>query len=399
MADMQAIIDGAAGRALTAEEVTAYEGFEAEIETVRTSNAVAARHAAYNTTVVPAGRPSPNGPKSDGTYNQAFNHYARTGKVNADLEAPTNAQSEGVPSEGGYLVPDEFRQKLVKKLKAFGGIGRKAERYNTGNGRPVEWPVEGDDTANEGEIVQEGNTFTTGADLTFDTNALGSYSYVAGGAGGVPLRVSWELAQDSAFDLEGMISNKLGKRIARMQARHWVRGNGATEPLGITTGRTPVQTAANNALTFADFVTWIHSLDPAYRGRPGMEEDGGSSPEWWFNDAFLKQAQLITDSHGDPIYRGWGANMALGFNEETLFGYPVNIDQSFVDFDNDDSTDLFGVFGDVGQGYVIRDVKQATLLVNPYTRQSYRQNEYTLWARADGTQQDTNAYIVMSGKS
>lgn len=398
---MTALVDGAknAGRAMTPDEMTEYEGLETELENVRKSDAIVARNAAYNVTRVPAGVPSPNGPKSDGTYDQAFNHYMRTAKVNADLERLTNAQSEGVPSEGGYLVPDEFRQKLVKKLKAFGGIGRHAERYTTGNGRPVEWPVEGDDTANEGEIVQEGNTFTTGADLTFDSNALTSYSYVAGGAGGNPLRVSWELAQDSAFDLEGLIRNKLGKRIGRMQARHWVRGAGNTEPLGITTGRTPVQTLANNALTYDDFVTWEHSLDPAYRGNPGEEEDAGASPRWAFNDAFLKQAKLIKDSHGDPIYRGWGANMALGFNEQTLLGYPITIDQSFVDFDNDDSTDLFGVFGDIGQGYVIRDIKTATLLVNPYSRMSYRQNEYTLWARADGTQQDTNAYVVLSGKS
>lgn len=400
MADMSAIMDGAAGRALNADEIARYEALETELQNRQASDEVVKRHAAYNVKRTPAGVPSPNGPKSDGTYNQAFTAYLRTGRPNADLETPTNAQSEGIPSEGGYLVPDEFRQKLVRRYKAYGGVGRYAERYTTGNGRPVEWPTLGDDTSNEAEIVQEGNTFSTGADLSFDSNSLGAYSYVAGGAGGVPLRVSYELAQDSAFDIEGLVSKMLGQRVGRMQARHWVRGLGNTEPLGVVTGRTPVKTAATTGgIKYTDLVTWIHSLDPAYRGNPGDEDNPGTNCRWFFNDQTMAGIEGIVDSHGDPVFRGWGANMALGLNESTLLGYPVTIDQAFVDFDNDDATDLFGAFGDLNQGYVIRDIKSATLLVNPYTRMANRQVEYTLWARADGTQQDTNAYIVLSGNS
>lgn len=399
MADMSAIIDGAAGRRLTDDEQAKYTAHESELTAANADNQLRARHAAYNVHVTPAGVPSPGVPAVKDTYTRAFSAYLRTGRPNADLELPTNAQSEGIPSEGGYLVPDEFRQKLVQRLKAFGGIGRIAERYTTGNGRPVEWPTLGDDTANEAEIVQEGNTFSTGADLSFDSNALTSYSYVAGGASGTPLRVSFELAQDSAFDLEGLITKLLGKRIGRMQARHWARGLGNTEPLGLVTGRTGIQTAANNALTYDDFVNWIHSVDPAYRGMPGDEENAGSSPRWVFNDTFLASAEKIKDSHGDPIYRGWGANMALGLNESTLMGYPITVDQSMANFVNNSPTVNFGAFGDVGQGYVIRDVKSAVLLVNPYTRMANRQIEYTLWARADGTQQDTNAYVALTGKS
>jgi HK97 family phage major capsid protein len=76
----------------------------------------------------PAGAPSPGARKADDGVAELRN-YLLTGKI-------TNAQSENVPSQGGYLVPDEFRVKLIERLKAFGGLGSVAERYSTGTGAP-----------------------------------------------------------------------------------------------------------------------------------------------------------------------------------------------------------------------------------------------------------------------
>jgi HK97 family phage major capsid protein len=384
-AAMTALVDGAAGRSLTDEEVTQYEELEAELASVQKTEAIRKRNTAYNTVVTPAGVPTPGGTKQE-TYAAAFNAYLRSGKPNADLIQ--NAQSEGVPSEGGYLVPDEFRVKLVERLKAFGGIGAVAERYTTGTGAPVEWPTL-DDTGNTGEIVQEGNTFSAGADVAFGTNALGSYSYVAGGGASNPLRVSRELAQDTAFDLEGLLSRVLGVRIARIQATHWATGSGVQAPLGLITGRTPVQNAANTGIAHDDLISAIHSVDPAYRG----------NARWCFNDLTLASIEKIKDSAGNPIYRGRDANLALGLNEDTLLGYPITIDQAMPTVVANSPTVQWGAFGDIGQGYVVRDIKTVELLVNPYTRMAYRQLEFTAWARADGTQQDTNAYVTLAGKS
>jgi HK97 family phage major capsid protein len=379
---MTALVDGAANRSLTDDEVTQYGDMEQELQNVKRDNDIRTRNAAYNTVRTPAGVPSKGGNAPD-TYAAAFNNSIRTGKANADLI--TAAQSEGIPSEGGYLVPDLFRQKLVKKMKAFGGIGSVAERYTTGNGNPTEWPTI-DDTGNVGEIVQEGNTFSGGADLVFGSNALSSYSYVAGGGAGTPLRVSLELLQDSSFDIEALLSRLLGTRIARIQAQHLATGTGVNQPLGLMTGLTPVQNAANTGIKYGDLVAAIHSVDPAYR----------SNARWVMNDLTLAQIELLTDSVGNPIYRGRDANMALGLNESTLLGYPITIDQALSTVVNNSPTVQWGAFGDIRQGYVVRDVKDVQLLVNPYARMAYRQVEFTAWARMDATQQDTNAYVTLS---
>jgi HK97 family phage major capsid protein len=382
---MTALIDGAAGRSLTADEVSNYEGMEAELVSVRQTAEIQRRNAAYNTVTIPAGLPR-GGNRQEDTYDKAFNNYLRTGKPNADLIS--NAQSEGVPSEGGYLVSQGFRTKLVERVKAFGGIGGIAERYSTGNGNPVEWPTL-DDTANVGEIVEEGGTFSAGADVVFGSNSLTSYSYAAGGGSSTPLRLSLELLQDAAFDVEALVARLLGTRIARIQATHLATGTGVKQPLGLVTGRTPVQTAANTGITYDDLVTWVHSVDPAYR----------SGARWVWNDATMAVIQKIKDSHGDPVAISNAGNLQTALNETTVLGYPVTIDQAMPDLDVDDSTDLFGAFGDIRQGYVIRDVRSVQVLVNPYSRMANRQIEFTAWARMDATQQDTNAYIVLSGKS
>lgn len=311
--------------------------------------------------------------------------YLLTGKINADLQ-PSNAQSEGTPSEGGYLVPDLFRTELIQKLKSFGGISGVAQHYSTGNGNPIEWPTI-DDTGNVAEIVEENGTFSAGADLVFGSNALGSYSYMTGGAGSTPLRISRELIQDSAFDLQGLLTDLLATRIGRIQATHWATGSGVKQPLGLFTGLTPVQNAANTGLTYNDLVAAIHSIDPLYR----------SGARWLWNDGTMAVVEKITDSNGNPIFRGWGANLALGLNEDTVLGYPVTIDQAVPAFVKTSPTVQWGAFGNFGRGYVIRDIATPELLINPYNRMANRQVEFTAWARADGTQQDTNAYVTLSG--
>ncbi len=378
LAAMTALVDGAAGRNLTDDEATQYETLETELEQVKRSNAVLDRQRAYNTTVIPAGSPRRGAPAQE-AHVAEFRNYLLTGQL------PTNAQSEAVPSQGGYLVADEFRVKLIEKLKAFGGLASVADRYSSGTGAPVEWPTI-DDTGNLGEIVAENGTFSAGADLVFGTNSLSSYSYATGGAGG-PLKVSRELVQDSSFDIVSLVTRLFATRIARIQAIHWISGTGVAQPLGLFTGRTPVQNAANTGTTYEDLVTAIHSVDPAYR----------TNCKWLMNDLSLAEVEKIKDGSGSYIYRGRDANMAVGVNEATLLGYPIVIDQAVPTIVKNSPTVQWGAFGNFAQGYVIRDVKAVEVLVNPYSSMANRQIEISAWARADGTQQDTNAYVTLAG--
>jgi HK97 family phage major capsid protein len=391
--EMNTIVNGAEGRKFTDAEAKEYDGLKAELVQVQRDEEIRKHNAALNAPNGPTPRTGAGKPKAEDTVDAAFQSYLRTGRPNADIAhlavGITNAQAEGAGSTGGYLVPTTFRKKLVDRMKAFGGLANHVDNLETTDGAPIEWPTI-DDTSNEGEIVPENNTFVGGADLVFGTASLGAYKYMTGGASALPLRVPVELLQDAAFDVEKLVSDKLGERLARIMARHLVTGTGVAQPLGIVTGRTPVQMAANTGITYADLVNIVHSVDPAYRG---------PNCKWAMNDTTLATIEKITDSHGDPLWRRPDAGMGEDFTSGRLLGYPVVIDQSFVDYDADDSTDLCGVFGDLREGYVRRKVRDTVVIVNPWTRANYGQVEFTAWARMDATQQNTNAYVVFSGKS
>jgi HK97 family phage major capsid protein len=415
LADMSAIITKAE---LTADDLLAYQALELELAQVqeaaapdeategetepepapatatatataphapRTAVAAArARHASYTRVVVPAGRPSNRATSQRETEADGFRAYLRTGRVNADL-TPVNAQGTSSGPGGGFLVPETFRERLVDRRKAFGGLANVVDTITTTTGENILWPTI-DDTANTGEVVDEGGTFTGGADLLFGEANLGAYQYMAGGAGGTPLRLSTRLVSDSAIDIEGLVADKLGMRVARIQAPHWVSGTGVKQPQGIITGKTPVGSAANTAVTYADLLGWIHSVDPEYR----------DSARWAFNDTSLQFLRGIVDSAGRPIIKGSTEGAATGAGGEVLLGYPVTIDQGFSNLNKASGTTVWGVFGDLQEAYVIRQVQDVAVLVNPYARQEYGQIQYSALAWADAVQQNTAAYSTLT---
>lgn len=391
LAALKAIIDEAGAEPMTNDQMDRYEELEGQLKAAQRAEGIQKRQSAYDTPVRTDTAVHVGAARKDDTLERAFDHYIRTGKENADL-VELRAQSEGAPSEGGYLVPDGFRDKLVERMKAFGGVAEVAETVTTSTGNPLPWPTV-DDTANVGEIVAEGGTFSSGADLVFGEASLGAFKYMAGGGSALPLRVSVELLQDAAFDVQALVSRKLGERIARIQAPHVVTGSGVGEPLGLVTGLTGIEIAADGSgVTYDDLIHFIHSVDPAYRE---------SGCRWAFNDTMWETIKKIKDSHGDPIWRPADANMgtsAEGGSSMSLLNYPVTIDQAFPTMTAASNLINWGAFGNISEGYVVRRVKDVQLIVNPWTRASNGQVEYTAWARMDATQQNTNAYVALTGE-
>lgn len=377
-------------RELTDEEVGQIEALEADLVKAqeRRAKSVAARERIANARKIVTPALHVDRPKTDVIEN-AFLAYLRTGKENADLTELRAAQGEGTGSEGGYLVPDGIRQRIVERMLAFGGLASVVDEVTTDTGNTLKWPTM-DDTSNVGEVVDEGGTFSGGADLVFGEADLGAYSYMAGGAGGVPLRLNRELVQDAAFDVVGRVSSALGTRMARIQARHLVTGTGVKQPQGIVTGRTGVQIAANTAITYADLLEFVHSVDPAYR-------DNGC--RWAFNDNSLQYFRGLEDENGRPLVKTANDGIAGSPGGESLLGYPVTIDQGFADINRSSGTVNWGVFGDLREGYIVRRVKAIELLVNPFSRMANRQIEYSAWARMDAVQQNTAAYVALTGKA
>lgn len=387
---MTAVIDGAAGRSLTDAEVTNYEAFEAELASTRKTEEIQRRNAAYNTVTIPAGLPR-GGSRPDGGIDAAFEAYLRSGQPNADISGlrVSNAQSEGSPAAGGYTVPDGFRQKLVEVQKRFGGFASLADTFSTGDGQPIEYPSI-DDTANVGGITAESAAITSGNDLVFGTVTLGAYKYTSTGAGSnLPLRVPVELLQDSAFDIAGLVARKLGERIARAQAAHWITGSGSGEPLGVaaTSLTADVEFDTPDTLVYKDLVDTQLALDEAYDG----------NAKWLMSKTVWGAVRLIVDVNGRPIVQDSTAGIG-GLPTKMLLGHEVVTDEGMASYSS--AGDTFPIaYGDFRESYVIRRVSNLVVVVDPYGRAANGEVQYTAWERADGNIQNRGAYKILANNT
>jgi len=390
---MQAIVDAAEAetRSLTDEEVTQYEGLEADLKAAQKSSEIRSRQGAYMATAPAVITATPKG---DAALEFAFESYLRTGQRNSDLTELRSQQGLS-NAEGGYTVPEGFRSKLIEVRKDFGGIRSVAEVITTATGNPLPWPTN-DDTANLGEIVAEHNTIASGDDFVFGTHALGAYKFMAGGASNTPVRVSVELLQDSDFDIAGFVARKLGERIARSSAYYYAIGQDSTEPGGLFYTTADVQTPSGGALSYATLLDLIHDVDPAYRN--------GAS--FVMNDGTLKKVRQIVDLDGRPVWTPASAAGMTTLPGGDLLGYPVIIDQnapawSATASDKVSGTPVAGegymAFGNIKEAFVIRDVKDITLVVDPFGRAANGQVQFIAWARGDSTIQQRAAYAVLQG--
>jgi HK97 family phage major capsid protein len=375
-------------RSLTDDEITDYEATETQLKAAQKTAELRSRTAAYvapNASLAAVVHVAVA--KGDDTLERAFDAYLRTGHPNADL-TELRALSVGTTTAGGYTVPTTLLTKLTEKKKAFGGVASAVSSFTTSAGDSLKWPSL-DDTGNAGVIKAENTAPASGgADLVFAQKSLGAFTYAAPGASNLPLKISSELLADSAFDIQALIVRKLGERIARKQASDWVNGTGTTMPFGLATGTAAATNTFDNAApTYADLLNVVHQVDPAYR----------DAAVWTFNDFTLSLIEGLVDANGRPLLNNANDGIQVGRSNQTLLGYQIVIDQAWSNY-VDGGTNVFGAFGDLKSGYVIRNITGAELIVNPYSSANEGMVEFTLRQRADGVPDDTAAYRVLKNE-
>lgn len=317
---------------------------------------------------------------------RSFVHYLKTGAYD-DYAMETRAQTKGTAAAGGYLVPTTTQAKIVERMKAFGGILEEVEKITTDSGETIAWATE-DDTGNVGEIVAEGAAAAGGADKVFGTASLGAFKYEATGTGGLPMKVSWELLEDSIINLEDHIASNFARRIARKLADDVITGDGTTEPEGLMAAKTPFDEIAANAAgpTYLELLGMIGALDPAYH----------NGAKFLLNMASWIRLLGMTDEAGRPLILPQAqAGLAAGVPLQ-LLGFPVVIDQAVASIGDQAK---FAGFGNWREAYILRQVNGFHML---RLDELYAVNGFVGflgWARYDGAVQNPNAYVVLAGEN
>lgn len=241
---------------------------------------------------------------------------------------------------GGYTVPTELFNEIVKSMALTGPMydpGVTRELMTTA-GNPIKVPTV-DDTAKSAALHTEGSALTddNSEDATFGQKSLDAYVYDT-----EFLKISLELLQDSAFNVESFIGEMLGERLGRKANSILTTGTGTSQPNGIVTASTlGVTAAAVAAITFDEVIDLEHSVDPAYRQSP--------KAGYMLNDTTLKALRKL--KNGDGSYLWQAGNVQQGV-PATLNGRKFYINQAMASPATGNKT---MIFGDLGK-YFVRKV-------------------------------------------
>ena len=282
---------------------------------------------------------------------------------------------------GGYFVPVGFVDEVDEAMKWYGDMLRSSTIMPTATGQPLPWPND-NDTTNTGELVGEGVQVTEG-DVNLGNVVFGAYKYST-----KMVKVSLELLQDSAFDLESYCKEKFAIRIGRILNTHTTTGTGTNQPKGIITAATAGPTATGAAsndggaetggtsIGSDDLIELEHSVDKAYR----------RGAAYMAHDSTIKSLKKLKDKYGRPL---WLPGLAVQA-PDTINGYEYFTNNDMATIAVNAKTVLFGQL----KKYVIREVKELAMLRLNERFADFGQVAFIGFARYDGNLLDAGTHPV-----
>lgn len=245
----------------------------------------------------------PEGAKADMKTGRASDEYKknfwnamRSKYPNAAI---VNALQVGTDTEGGFLVPDEFERTLIQALDEENIFRRIATVIHSNSGdRKI--PV----VASKGSAawVDEEGTYGE-SDDSFGQITLGAYKL------GTLIKVSEELLNDSAFDLESYISAEFGRRLGTKEEEAFFTGDGSGKPTGILAAAGGAElgktTASATAITADEVIDLYYSLRVPYRKKA----------VWLMNDTTVSALRKLKDNQGQYL---WEPSLVSGTPNKIL---------------------------------------------------------------------------------
>lgn len=217
-------------------------------------------------------------------YRKAFWNQVRSREGMPELR---NALQEGVDSEGGYLVPDEFENTLIQALEEENVVRAHAHVFTTASGSHKIPVVATKGTAN---WIEEEGVYGESDDV-FGQEQIDAHKV------GTIIKVSEELLNDSAFDLENYFRSEFARRIGNKEEEAFLVGDGDHKPTGIlaATGgaQTGVTAASATAITADELIDLFYSLKSPYR----------KNAIWVMNDSTIRAIRKLKDGNGQYLWQ------------------------------------------------------------------------------------------------
>ena len=233
--------------------------------------------------------------RASDAYREDFDRHLR-GKLLVH-----NVLSEGVDADGGYLVPIEFERDIVTALEEENVLRSLAKIITTRHERKI--PIA---TGHSRAQWTAENAAYTESSPTFGQKQIDAFKLTD------LCRVSVELLQDSAFDIENYLMKEFARAFGIAEEEAFCVGTGTNQPTGIFTasgGTVGVTAAASNAITADELISLVYALKSPYR----------RNAKFLMNDATISAIRKLKDQNGAYL---WQPSVQAG-QPDRLLGYEI----------------------------------------------------------------------------
>lgn len=297
-------------------------------------------------------------------YKDAFADYLRHSKSPRGMKAESmKVLQEGVDESGGFWVPPEIRQEIVRKIAVNAVIRSKAFVFTTGS-----------DIASFPKV-----TYTT--DDKYSSSVRASWAAEAPAANisesanpvagrvNIPVHIATaaiyltrQQLEDNQFDILGYISQELAMAYALLEEDAYTNGDGVAKPNGILAHPNATVAVASGGMQVlsgsAGAIAWglSNTAGTATTGVIGVEAalppQYEQNATWFGNKNTYAALRALTDTAQRPLWQAGDAwpNVNNGY-QPSLLGYPTLKD---LFMPNIGATAMPLGLGDL-QGYFIPD--------------------------------------------
>ncbi|MBU3824675.1 MAG: phage major capsid protein [Candidatus Oceanisphaera merdipullorum] len=309
-------------------------------------------------------RPSLAGYSAHGTAERVQKDALRVFITKGDTSGLSELQSKSMsigddPSDGGYAVPEYLDREVESTEKDASAIVRLARTVLT-PGPAFKKLVNLHGTAS-------GWVGETDARPETGTPKLASINITVGELYANP-KLTQAMLDDAMFDAEMFIGEEITSEFADQLGAALINGDGLNKPTGILSKTVTaekddvrafgslqsVETVLSGLVDFDDLKNLKSALRAKYR----------TGAAWVMNDTTASVLSKLKNGAGDYI---WSESATAG-EPDTLFGYPVEIDENMPDI----AASAYPVmFGNFQRGYYIARRTGVRLLRDPYTSKPY----------------------------
>lgn len=216
---------------------------------------------------------------------------------------------KGTTTAGGHLVPTSFYNQVVQFMVDTSSILQLGPTtLETDGGESIDVPI----VTSYGSAAQiaEGGTIPA-MDPAFGKRTLGAYKY-----GGL-VQISYELLNDTGFDLQGFIARVGGRNVGLALDAKLAVGTGSSEPAGAVPSATVGVTGGTGQVgkpTADELIDLFYSVASPYRDSP----DAG----WLVKDTTMAVIRKLKDTTGQYLFQ----QALVAGTPDVLLGKPIKTD-------------------------------------------------------------------------